>query len=157
MKKLMLLAGLYCLQPNLHAATYRSPVRYENSPVSAADRARANFKENYAWVKDASWFDASDNSMYCIFHQGSMVNRIFYDRNGNWQYTLISYPGSVLAKTIQDKVLDNFAGFRISYVNEVRSDGQETVYMINLEDNSHIKVVQVTGDDILVKQALTKG
>ena len=117
MKKLMLLAGLYCLQPNLHAATYRSPVRYENSPVSAADRARANFKENYAWVKDASWFDASDNSMYCIFHPG----------------------------------------FRISYVNEVRSDGQETVYMINLEDNSHIKVVQVTGDDILVKQALTKG
>ena len=40
MKKLMLLAGLYCLQPNLHAATYRSPVRYENSPVSAADRTQ---------------------------------------------------------------------------------------------------------------------
>jgi hypothetical protein len=86
-----------------------------------------------------------------------MVNRIFYDRNGNWQYTLISYPGSVLAKSIRDKVLDNFAGFRISYVNEVRSDGQETVYMINLEDDSNIKVVQVTGDDVLVKQALTKG
>jgi hypothetical protein len=157
MKKLMLLAGLYCLQPNLHAATYRSSAGYEYSPVNAAARARANFKENYAWVKDASWYDASDNSMYCIFYQGTMVNRIFYDRNGNWQYTLVSYPGSVLSKTIRETVLDNFAGYRITYVNEVRTDGQETVYMINLEDENSIKVVQVTGDDILVKQALTKG
>ena len=157
MKKLILLAGLYCLQLNLHASIYRSPVGYEKSPVNAAERARANFKENYAWVKDVSWFEASDNAMYCIFHQGTMVNRIFYDRNGNWQYTLISYPAPVLSKDIRDKVLDNFAGYRITYVNEVRLDGQEPVYIINLEDEANIKVVQVTGDDIFVKQELIKG
>jgi hypothetical protein len=155
MKKLILLAGLYCLQPNLHAASTTKHIKYDVAPTSASVRAMTHFKENYAWVQDAAWFNGPDN-MYCIFHQGNRVNRVFYDQQGYWQYTLISYPPDGLGKKVTERVLGNFPGYHINYVNEIQSDSYEPVYMISIEDENNIKVLRVTGDDIQVNQALKK-
>ena len=156
MKKLILLAGLYCLQPSLHAAPFRGTVKTHKAPITASDRAISHFKENYAWVQDAAWYNAPDNSIYCLFRQGKEVNRVFYNERGYWLYTLISYPPSCLQKNVKELVSNNFAGYQISYVNEVRSEYSEPVYMINIENAENIKVIKVTGDEIEVEQALQK-
>ena len=156
MKSLILFAGLYCLQPSLHAATGSPNVKYDKAPISARDRALTHFKENWAWVQDAAWFTEADQSMYCIFHQGNIVNRVFYDQRGYWQHTLLSYPPSDLSKNVKERVLNSFEGYQVSYVNEVRSDGQEPVYMVNIENEDNIKVIEVNGDEISVRQALIK-
>ena len=156
MKKLILLAGLYCLQPILHAAPLSGVVKNDRRPLTASDRAAAHFKENYAWVENAAWYNAPDNSMYCIFQQGKVVNRVFYNVRGYWLYTLISYPSSCLPGNVKEIVSDAFAGYQISYVNEVRSDYSEPVYMINIENAESIKVIKVSGDEIKVEQALQK-
>jgi hypothetical protein len=157
MKKLMLLAGLYFfLQPNLHAASGSSNVKFGIAPTSASARAMAHFKENFAWVQEVTWFNEPDN-MYCVFHQGNMVNRVFYDEHGYWQYTLISYPPSSLTKTIKEKILNNFGGYKITYVNEIRSENYEPVYMISMENEDNIKIIRISGDDMQVKQDLKKG
>ncbi|HEY4935158.1 MAG TPA: hypothetical protein VII44_01180 [Puia sp.] len=156
MKKLMLLAGLYCLQPNLQAAPHRVNAKYHLAPMSASERAQAHFKENYAWVKDAGWFNTAEKNLYCVFQQGDIVNRVFYDRSGYWQYTLISFPSSDLPKNVKKLVSANFDGYDISYVNEILSENNEPVYMINIENGDNIKVIRVSGDDIEVKHDFNK-
>jgi hypothetical protein len=156
MKKLMLLAGLYFLQPGLHAAPARINVKHDVAPISAHDRARIHFKENYAWVQDAAWYNTVNDGILCVFNQGNIVNRVFYDKLGYWQYTLLSYPSTDLPKSVEKNVLNNFKGYHISFVNEIRSDGQDPVYMINIENEDSIKVIAVNGEQIEVKQDLLK-
>ncbi len=156
MKKLLLLAGLYCLQPTLHAASFTSSVKHDKTPISGNDRAQAHFKENYAWVDNASWGNMTDKSIYCVFQQGKTSNRVFYDKHGYWLFTMISYQPSVLAKKVKELVSDNFHGYKITYVNEIRSDSELPVYMINIEDGNNIKVIKVAGDDIEVTQDIIK-
>jgi hypothetical protein len=156
MKKLMLLAGLWCLQPALHAAPAHAGGKYDVLPANARDRALTHFKEHYAWVQDAAWYTTAENNLYCTFHQGKILNRIFYDKNGNWQYTLLSYPPSVLTKSVKTLVEENFQGYKISYVTEIRSADQDPSYVVNIENENHIKVIQVRDDDFKIRQDLNK-
>ena len=152
----MLLAGLYCLQPTLQAAPAHSNGKHDVVPANARDRALAHFKDNYAWVDDAVWYTTTENSLYCTFRQGNIRNRVFYDQHGNWQYTLLSYPPSVLAKSVTDLISENFHGYRLSFVNEIHTGDQEPTYVINLENNDYIKVVHVTGDNFEIRRAFDK-
>jgi hypothetical protein len=156
MKKLILLAGFYCLQPTLHAAPGKTDAKYLPAPMSASARAMAHFKENYAWVQNADWFSTAEKNMYCVFDQGNIVNRVFYDQNGYWQYTMVSFPASDLSRNLRKIVSDNFAGYNITYVNEIISETEEPVYMINIENADNIKVIRVTGDATEVKEDIKK-
>lgn len=157
MKKLILLAALYCLLPGLYASTIKSSA-YDKTPVDASERAKAHFKANYGDAADASWYKLdNNNNMYCIFHQGKAVERVFYNNRGSWQYTLSSYPASALDNSLRDLVLNSYESYRISYVNEIRSEFNEPVYIINIENDYYIKVIKVVGDDIELQQSLNKG
>jgi hypothetical protein len=157
MKQLMLLAGLWCLQPAAHAAPGNSHAKYDATPVNVRDRAMSHFKENYAWVVDAAWYTTPGNNLYCFFHQGNIVNRVFYDKHGDWEYTLLSYPPSVLPKSVEKLIHGSFGGYRISFANEIRRPGQDPYYVVNIENANHIKVIQVEGDQIDIRQSLIKG
>ena len=152
----MLLAGLYCLQPALQAAPGYSNVKHNVLPANARDRALTHFKDNYAWVQDAAWYTTKENNLYCTFRQGNIRNRVFYDQNGNWQYTLLSYPPSDLAKSVKALISENFHGYQISFVNEIRTGDHDTTYVISIENEDHIKVVHVSGDNFEVRQAFNK-
>ncbi len=156
MKKLMLLTGLYFLLSGLQAAPANMNVRHAIAPISGHDRALIHFRENYAWVQDAAWYNTAGDNILCVFHQGNIVNRVFYDKQGYWQYTLLSYPPDDLPKSVKQDVLDNFEGYHISYVNEIRSNDQGPVYMVNIENEDNIKVIAVNGDQMEVTQALVK-
>jgi len=124
--------------------------------MSASERAKAHFKENFGETENAAWYTAPDNSLYCIFHRANTVNRVFYDSRGYWQFTLVSYQPSELKMHIRQQISDQFEGYRITYVNEIQSAYDQPVYMVNLENAGNIKVVKVAGDDIEVKQTLIK-
>ncbi len=156
MKKLILFAGLICMLPGLYAASIVKSANNKMAPVSASERAKTHFKENYAEVQNAAWYTAPDNSLYCIFHRGNTVDRVFYDSRGYWQFTLISYEPSELKMYIRQQIADQFEGYRITYVNEIQSAYDEPIYMVNIENAGNIKVIKVTGDDIEVNQSLIK-
>jgi len=156
MKKLILFAALCCLLPGLHAATTIRFDHFKSTSVSASERAKIHFKENYAEVQNAAWYNAPDNSMYCIFQRGNSLNRVFYDSRGYWQFTLVSYLPSELKMNIRQRIADQFEEYHITYVNEVQSAYDEPIYMVNIENAGSIKVIRVSGDDIDVKQALIK-
>jgi hypothetical protein len=164
MKKLILLSGFYCLQPHVHAASNISFVKAHGIIVKndmgttrARDRAQAHLRERFPDVTKALWSTNSDNSINCYFRQREKVYRVYYDRRGNWTYTMISYPPSLLSNSIKYRVLENFDGYNISYVNEILSENNESVYMINIENAENIKVIRVSNnEEIEVKQNLQK-
>ena len=156
MKKLFLLMGFVCLQFSMNASTGHVYGKFYLAPVSATQRAMAHFKLNYKEVSDASWYNAPDNSMYCIFHQDNTVNRVFYDGQGYWRFTLVSYSPSLLNEQVKELVNSHFEGYHISYINEIRSQYDEPIYMINIENAGSIKVLKVANDEIEIKQDLVK-
>ena len=156
MKKLILFAGLYCLQPALRAAsTIDSTINITN-PVAAVNRAKAHFKANFSEVQDGQWFNLSGKDMFCLFHQGEVAIHVFYDNQGFWQYTLKGYLPACLAKNVKDRVAAHFSQYHISYVNEILSEENEPVYVINIENATSVKIIQVAGDDIQVQLSLQK-
>jgi hypothetical protein len=62
----------------------------------------------------------------------------------------------MLADHLREIISDHFEGYHISYVNEVRSEYEEPVYMINIENAGNIKVIKIVNDEIEVKQDLVK-
>jgi hypothetical protein len=155
MKKLILLAGLCCLQPALHAA---SPIYtlHNLAPTSANERAAAHFKAHYQDAENVSWFTLSNSNIYCASHKGDVVTRVFYDKHGNWRYTLLSYPGYELPKNVKATVTDYFKCYQVSSVTEVQSNETAPVYVVNIENDDNIKVIRVFGDEIQVQQELDK-
>jgi hypothetical protein len=155
MKKLMLLAGLYCLQPTLHASPLSIPIR-EMAPVRANDRAYAHFKANYQGAQNVNWYTLDNQNLYCISQKGDTMNRVFYDKHGYWKYTLMSYPGSELPKSVKEQVTGYFKCYQVTSVTEVRARNIEPVYVVNIENDDNIKVIRVYGDEIEVQQDLEK-
>jgi hypothetical protein len=156
MKKLMLLAGLYCLQPALYAASTGNPSANYIAPINASDRAKAHFNANYSEAHDAAWFNLPNKNMYCVFHSGKVISRVFYDSRGYWQYTLMGYPASGLAQEVKDQVNSDYDGYRISWVNEIRSNQEKPVYVINIENENHIRVIRIAGDDVEEQMTFNK-
>ncbi len=156
MKKLMLFAGLFCLHLSLQAGSFSNPGITNMAPINANDRAKAHFYANYSEARDATWYSLPDRNMYCIFHQGAVVNRVFYDSRGYWQYTLMGYTDSGLNKDVKELVTDYFNGYRILYVNEIRSYKDEPVYVINIENKDQTKVIKVAGENIELMQSFKK-
>jgi hypothetical protein len=156
MKKLMLFAGLYCLQPTIHAASIIPPAKNINASIKASDRALAHFKANFGEATDAVWYTGSDKGIYCVFLQGNTHNRVFYSKSGYWEYTLLSYPPSALRKDVKDLIQENFKSYHISYVNEIRSGIDEPVYVINIENGDFIKVIKEKGENIEIQDSLEK-
>ncbi len=155
MKKLMLFAGLYCLQPTLQAASLTRPI-HELAPFTANDRAVAHFKAHYQGAQNVSWFTLDNSDIYCVSHKGDTVNRVFYDKRGNWKYTLLSYPGNELPNNVKATVTDYFKCYQVTSVTEVHAHDIEPVYVVNIENDDNIKVIRVFGDDIEVQQDLEK-
>ena len=156
MKKLMLLAGLYCLQPALYAAVSGGTGHSYVKPINASDRAKAHFSANYSGAHDAAWYNLPNKNLYCVFHSGQVVSRVFYDSRGNWQYTLMGYPPSALPQEIKDQVNYDYDGYRMTWVNEIRSNQDKPVFMINIENENHVKVIRIAGDEIDEQMAFNK-
>lgn len=152
----MFLAIFYFLHPNLQAASASSSPVKKLAPVSAYDKAKAHFNANFAGVKDAVWYNLPNDDIVCTFHKGKAITRVFYNNRGNWQYTLLSYPGSGLSVDLKHRVQDYFDNYHIDYVNEIRSENADPVYVMDLENEGHIKVVRVDDDNIDVQQELYK-
>ena len=126
------------------------------APINASDRAKAHFNANYSEARDATWYNLPNKNMYCLFHSGKVADRVFYDSHGYWQYTVMGYPGSVVSKEIKEQVGNEYDGYRITWVNEIRSNQGKPVYIINIENENHIRVIRLTDEETEEQQVFNK-
>jgi hypothetical protein len=173
MKKLILLAGIYCLAQTIQAQSGSSvTMTVAKTTLQSADRlsdgsdvltretvnARAlrDFRETYPNVNNESWSLAPNKEIVCSFREPGIVTQIYYRKKGYRRVTIRSYEGVSFNKDVADQVNSTYKGYHISHVNEINVNGLPPAYIINLEVLDHIKVVRVIGDDIEEQEQITK-
>ena len=118
-------------------------------------KAVKDFQTRFAEANNAQWF-SGPNGFVSYFIKDGYGDRVFYDKKGRWQYSLIFYNETKLPHNVRSAVRSIYFDLNITMVEEVQTpDGK--VYIVHLEDKSNIKILKVNDDcDMEIMQELTK-
>jgi hypothetical protein len=119
-------------------------------------KAIRDFKARFQQVDNASWF-SDQNGFMSYFIKNGYGNRVFYDKKGHWQYSLILYTEDQLPGDLRASVKSKYYDLAITLIEEVQTnDGM--VYIVHLEDKSNIKILRLSNDsEMEILQEMTRG
>lgn len=107
-------------------------------------KANKDFKERYSGATETKWYAIKDGYL-SYFKLDGFSNRVFYNRKGEWQASLIILDEAGLPKDIRATVKSVYYDYQIRFVEDVETV-EGGVYMIHVENNSLIKILRVTKD-----------
>jgi hypothetical protein len=118
-------------------------------------KAIKDFQGRFNNASNTMWF-SDRNGYVSYFVQNGYGDRAFYDKKGNWQYSLIFYGEDKLPRNIRADVKSVYFDLAITLVEEVQTaDGM--VFIVHLEDKSNIKILKVNKDgEMEIMQELIK-
>jgi hypothetical protein len=127
-------------------------VKEENDFNSKAIR---DFQTRFQKVDNAMWF-SDQNGFMSYFIKNGYGNRVFYDKKGHWQFSLILYAEDQLPVDLRASVKARYFDLAITLIEEVQTnDGM--VYIVHLEDKSNIKILRLSNDaEMEILQEMTK-
>jgi hypothetical protein len=105
-------------------------------------RALRDFMSRYESEDQACWFSTPGGGFESYFVKDGYGNRVIYDKNGNWSYSLINYGEDKLSVSIRNIIKSEYYDLAIVLVEEVQMNGG-TEYIFTLEDISEIRVVKL--------------
>jgi hypothetical protein len=118
-------------------------------------KAIRDFKDRFTNVTDEKWYPSSDGFVV-YFTQDDFRNRVYYDKKGRWQYSLICGSEKKLPRDVRAMVKRNYYDFTITLVQLVEIPGH-MAYLVHIEDATSIKIIRVTDEgDMDVYQEFTK-
>ena len=118
-------------------------------------RALKDFKTRFANSGEATWFTAK-YGIVSYFTQDGHTNRIYYDKKGNWVYSLLTYEEAKLDRGVRKAVKMNFYDLDITVVKELQTTSG-LVYFITLEDKTSFKILKINREgDMEIMQELQK-
>src|SRR5215831_8686934 len=79
-----------------------------------------------------------------------------YNKKGDWVYTIQNYSTDNLDKNIIDKVRTDYNNYGVTSIQKIEQPGKDVVYVVNLENQTSIKVVRIVNDDVELMKDLTK-
>lgn len=104
-------------------------------------RAIRDFGQRFTDASNVQWY-SSENGFVSYFKENGFGNRVFYNKNGHWQYSLIFYGENKLPRDIRAIVKSVYFDYQITMVEEVQTvDGM--VYLFHLEDRQNLKILKV--------------
>jgi hypothetical protein len=107
-------------------------------------KAIKDFESRYNEATNAMWFSDA-NGFVSYFVKDGYGDRVFYDKKGRWQYSLIFYGEDKLPRDVRAAVRSIYFDLAITLVEEVQTvNGM--VYIVHLEDKSTIKIIKVNKD-----------
>ncbi len=143
----------------------RKLAEMENSALTGAEalgrnyvstRAIRDFMDRFDQVENARWFAMPDGGFESYFIQDGLGQRVIYDKRGGWHFSLITYKEDKLPRNIRSAIKSVYFDFEITLAEELQTI-LGTEWVVNLEDESHIRVVKVTKDgEMEVLQELNK-
>jgi hypothetical protein len=132
--------------------------RIVSAPADPADgvsgRVHKHFSQNYAMASNVKWIDFEDG-VEAIFKTQDVLTRVYYKKNGNWNYSIISYPEKYMPTEIRALVKSEYYDYQIKIVNEINTP-DKTVYLINLEDEKTLITLRVCDGEKQVVSSLYK-
>jgi hypothetical protein len=109
-------------------------------------KAYKNFTRSYKSSTDVHVSqEKGETFIYC--RMDGIVNRIGYDKKGNWHHTIRYYEGSQLSKDLRQVVENNYKGYEIKGVTEV-AIADELAYFISIESLRSWKVIRIQNDSM---------
>lgn len=130
---------------NAASASYSSDLSALNSKVSK------NFTKNFKNAADLRISTYGSNTyIYCI--TDGIMNRIRYDKKGNWNYTIRYYLEDRLPADIRKQVKSNYYDFDIAGVTEVNV-GDKTAYLVRIKSSEEWKTVKIVDDEMIITES----
>jgi len=80
-----------------------------------------------------------------------------YDKKGNWVYTIKLYPTDNLALNIINIVEGSFDNYFITTMDKVDQPGNESVYIVYMENCNSFKTLRVVNNEVELVQDFRKG
>ena len=104
-------------------------------------KALKDFKSRFVSSGDATWFTAKYGLVSYIIQDG-YLNRVYYDKNGHWVYSLLCYGENKLDRDVRKAVKMNYYDQNITLVKELQTPSG-LAYIITLEDKTSIKLLKI--------------
>jgi hypothetical protein len=141
-----------------HAAELAKQVSLLNDVKKGKDfnsKAIKDFQVRFQKVDNATWYSDQDGFI-SYFIKNGYGNRVFYNKKGQWQFSLILYAEDQLPGDLRASVKSKYFDLSITLIEEVHSiDGM--VYIVHLEDKSNIKILRLSNDaEMEILQEITK-
>lgn len=98
-------------------------------------------------AESTHWYIDANGFFVYYLNEGNRARR-FYDKKGNFIYSILFYPGPFLPAEIKDKVKSTYyLDYTITWVEEVLQKGEKT-YFVHIEDSSCFKVLKISGSEM---------
>jgi len=124
---------------------------YSSDLSSLSNKVVKNFKKNFKNADDLR-ISNFENRTYIYCKTNGIVNRVRYDKRGNWDYTIRYYEENQLPSEIRKQVKRTFFDFDISGVTEV-SVGDKTAYLVRIKSIETWKTVKVLEDEMTIVES----
>ena len=119
-------------------------------------KAIKDFNTRFNGANNAMWF-SDKNGFTTYFVKDGFGDRVFYDKKGHWQYSLIFYSEDKLPRDVRAAVKSTYFDMAITLVEEVQTPDAK-VYIVHLEDKANIKILKVNDQgEYETLQDLSKG
>jgi hypothetical protein len=118
-------------------------------------KAVKDFQSRFTDANNAQWY-SDRNGFVSYFVKDGYGDRVFYDKKGHWQYSLIFYTETKLPRDVRSEVRSTYFDLNITLVEEVQTPNGK-IYIVHLEDKSNIKILKVNDEgEMEMMQELTK-
>ena len=104
-------------------------------------KAVKNFRTRYANIQEPVWYTSKSGTVSC-FKRDGYINRVYYDKNGRWAYSLLFYNENKLDREVRKAIKINYYDQDITLVEEIQTLTGLT-YVITLEDKSSLKFLKI--------------
>ncbi len=164
MKKLFFLAAIYSVATfnNVQAQTEMNTyaVKTSNTGSNIMDvgsnetvktinaKAIRNFSKVYHEATTVEWSQLKDKGVVCRFSYKGILNRAYYNSNGDWLFTIASYEEPQLPKNIRSVVKSTYYDYAITFVNEINLSKNRTIYLVQVRDGKSLKILRIADDEM---------
>lgn len=121
---------------------------------SAAVKASRDFWQRVGDQKDEQWYKAPAG-YEAAYTDGPVKALYWYDKNGRWVYSLLTYGEDQLPEDVRTLVRSTYYDFSIGWVKEV-NEAQTTVYVAHIENKKEWKDVAVQEGEMRVLNEFCK-
>jgi hypothetical protein len=105
-------------------------------------RAVRDFLDRFETVRRVLWFSIPEGGTEAYFVQDGFGDRVIYDKNGRWKFSLITYGENKFDRDLRTIVKSVYFDFNIILVQQ-QDCVTGTEYLVFLEDKLTIKIVKV--------------
>ena len=117
-------------------------------------KASRDFKRTFKEVNNEKWYSIK-NGFLAEFNLNTIKNRVFYDKKGNWKFTVSYYDESHLPVEVRAIVKPAYYDYTISRVEEVHAN-DKIIYFVHVQNDSRLKTLRVCEGEMELTEDLPK-